>query len=606
MDYRIGTDIEQIDRIRDIAKRTPAFFGRCFTEREIAYIESKGVGKYASAAGLYTAKEAFSKALGTGISGFSLCDVEILHDEKGAPYFAFHKNLAGLSPDDFTLSISHSGNYAFSSVIFRTKPVFGQKNRYVLTAEQMRRADALTSEKAVSSVKLMDNAAKALFDECKKTGGKKAVVLCGRGNNGGDGICLSSMLCKSGVDTTVVFLGDKPLSKDAEYYFSRLEKGVETLTFTPENEEKIKNIIASSDFAVDCIFGTGFKGELSDDFARLLSYINIYTIACDVPSGVHADTNTASAGTHKADVTVTFGEKKPCHFLFPAKDFCGKITVAEIGITEETILEAGYTARVITPSAVKDFVPERKENTNKGSFGTLCVACGSEKMPGAALLAMKGAAASGVGLTVVDTDEKIKNLICLAFPETLFSPSSKKETAVLVGCGLTKNRAAVEKQLEKNLPTLLDADALNVLADDISLLEKHTAPKILTPHPLEMARLIGKTVEYVENNRFSVALDFAEKYSAVLLLKGRHTVIACPDGRLWISDGGNSGLAKGGSGDVLAGFIAGLLASGFSAEGAALCGVLCQTFAADKLKTEKGERGYTPSDVAEIMGKFIP
>ena len=227
-------------------------------------------------------------------------------------------------------------------------------------------------------------------------------------------------------------------------------------------------------------------------------------------------------------------------------------------------------------------------------------------MPGAALLALKAALVSGVGLCTVESTENVKKLLQSQVPEAIYPSSSGRETAVLVGCGLTKNKEEVRRQLEKNLPTLLDADALNVLADDISLLCLNDSPKILTPHPLEMARLIRKTVSDVESNRFGIARNFAEKYQCVLLLKGHHTVIASPDGRLWVSKSGNSGLAKGGSGDVLSGFIAGLLASGFSAEGAAVCGVFCQGRASEFLTEKKGLRGYTPSDVASIIGRFIP
>lgn len=606
MKYKIGTDIEEIDRIEKAVLQNPAFLNRVYTENEIQYLNSRGKFIYSSAAGIFCAKEAFSKALGTGFVNFGLHDVEILHNSSGAPYINLKGKLSYLSGSDFSVSISHTNKYATATVISYSNESLPEKCEYILSASQMRKADLLTSERIMSSVKLMENAAAALFSVCNNIPGEKAVILCGKGNNGGDGICLASILKRSGKEVFVVFLNGENFSDDGKYYFDRLEKGVKTINFSEETETEIKEIISKSDFVVDCLFGTGFSGELPENAEKILSYINTYTVACDLPSGVFADNGKFAKGTHRADITVTFGEAKPCHYLYPAKEMCGKIIVADIGIPEDVVLKAGYTARVINTKAVRKFVPKRPENSNKGTFGTLCLACGSENMPGAALLALKGAMSSGVGLCVVESCEKVKEILSGQVPEAVYSASSKKENAVAVGCGLTKNKDAIKTQIEKNLPTLFDADALNVLADDLKILEFHTAPKIMTPHPLEMSRLTGKTVDEIENNRFETARCFARKYNTVLLLKGHHTVIATPEGDLWVSKYGNSGLSKGGSGDVLSGFISGLLASGFSAEGAAVCGVLCQGLTADFLKSEKGERGFSPSDVANLLGKFIP
>ncbi len=378
------------------------------------------------------------------------------------------------------------------------------------------------------------------------------------------------------------------------------------MTFSAETEDKIRETLKNADFAVDCLFGTGFSGNLPENAVKLLSFVNCYTVACDLPSGVNADSGTVASGTKKADETVTFAQAKLCHYLFPSKNFCGKITVSDIGISEEIILRAGYTARVINESLVKGLVPERPENSNKGTFGTLCVSCGSPEMPGAALLALKGAMASGAGLCAVSCDDTLKTILLPNIPEAIYKDGVRKENAVLIGCGIGKNITELEKQISKNLPTLFDADALNMISENPDILKKHTAPKIMTPHPLEMARLMKTSVDEIEKNRFSFACKAAEKYNATVLLKGRHTVIASPSGGFFISEYGNSGLAKGGSGDVLSGFIAGLLASGFPPVSAAVCGVYAQGKAADFLRGEKGERGYSPSDIPNIIGKFLP
>lgn len=600
--YNIGTDIEKTERIKSAFEKIK---NRVYTDGELSYIESRGEGKFQTATGIFCAKEAFSKAIGTGISGFALKDVEVCHSSLGKPHFAFSGKLSHFSPDSFSLSISHTSDFASATVIFNGETTLPEKRKYVLTSQMMKNADKAAAKEVGSSLVLMENAAKALCDCCLSFNKNSFVVLCGGGNNGGDGICLSSLLAKKRKKVTAILLSEK-LASDSEYYFERLEKSVEKFVFSPETEEKAKELLSKSDVAVDCLFGTGFHGSLPENAEKLLSYINIPTVACDLPSGISADTGEVAADTHKACKTVTFAAKKPCHFLFPSKDFCGDTEVADIGITDEIIKENGVFAEIITEEAVKNFVPERPENSNKGTFGTLLSVCGSENMPGAALLALRGAMSSGVGLCVVKAPEKVKNILCTAVPEAIYTETSRNPSAILVGCGLTKDKEAVMSVIDRNLPTLFDADALNVIAENGDILKKHTAEKIMTPHPAEMARLIVKDVEFVEKHRFEVALTYAKENNATVLLKGRHTVIATPEGKLWISEKGNSGLSKGGSGDALSGFIAGLLSSGFSAEGAAVCGVFCQGKAAEYLTKEKGLRGFTPTDVAGLLGKFIP
>lgn len=600
--YKTGTDIEKTERIKDAFEKIK---NRVYTDGELAYIESRGAGKFQTATGIFCAKEAFSKAIGTGITGFSLKDVEVGHSSHGRPYFSFSGKLSHFSADRFSLSISHTEDIATATVIFDGVFFPPEKRKYVLTSQMMKNADKAAAKALGSSLALMENAAKALCDCCLSFNKNSFVVLCGGGNNGGDGICLSSLLAKKGKRVTVILLSETQ-SRDSEYYLEKLEKSVEKFVFSPETEEKAKELLSQSDVAVDCLFGTGFHGSLPENAKKLLSYINIPTVACDLPSGISSDTGEVAAGAHKACKTVTFAAKKPCHFLFPAKDLCGDITVADIGISDEIIKENGVFAEIITEKTVSAFVPERPENSNKGTFGTLLSVCGSENMPGAALLALRGAMSSGVGLCIAKSPEKVKNILCTAVPEAIYGETSRNPSAILVGCGLTKDKEAVMSVIDRGLPTLFDADAINVIAENGDILKKHTAEKIMTPHPAEMARLIGKDVEYIEKHRFEVASSYAKKNNTVLLLKGRYTVIAIPDGRLFVSEDGNSGLSKGGSGDVLSGFIAGLLASGFSAAGAAVCGVFCQGRAAEYLLCEKGVRGFTPTDVAGLLGKFIP
>lgn len=481
----------------------------------------------------------------------------------------------------------------------------------IFTSEQMHGADKYAVEVLnIPSTGLMRSAAKALFDACGEfPTANNFVVLTGKGNNGGDGFCLAGLLKNAGKNVTVVAVyGTKNLSPDAETMFSELDK--ETVYDVWENGiADAVRLVEDADVIVDCIFGTGFAGELKAD-AKILAEATCgkHVIACDVPSGVHCDTGAVYGTAIRADITVTFAAKKPFMFLYPSKNYIGRVVIADIGLPAEALGKQNpYIYE--NDGRVLASVKKRKQNTNKGSFGTVQVVCGTKKMTGAAVLCCSGALRSGVGLVYAASDKKTRRIIQTHLAEPVFvkrKKKVKKADAFVVGCGLGKKGKVVKKYLKRKRPCVIDADALNYLAKHKNKLKRLRPDCVLTPHPAEMARLCDCSVAKIEENRFGAARDFAVAYNTTVLLKGNRTLIADPQGNVYVNMSGNSALAKGGSGDVLAGVIGSLLAQGYDAVTAARLGAYIHGSAAEIL-TENGnsEASVLPSDLPRVIGNLI-
>lgn len=462
----------------------------------------------------------------------------------------------------------------------------------------------------IPSADLMRSAAKALFSACEEFPfANDFVVLSGKGNNGGDGFCLAGLLKNAGKNVTVVAVyGTKNLSSDAEVMLSELDPQI-VYDVQEKGVADAVRLVGNADVIVDCIFGTGFTGELKTDAKALAeATCGKHVIACDVPSGVHCDTGDVVGTAVKADITVTFAAKKPFMFLYPARDYIGRVTLADIGLPPEALGKQNpYIYE--NDGRVMSCVKKRKQNTNKGSFGTLQVVCGTKKMTGAAVLCCNGALRSGVGLVYCASDKKTRRIVQSHIPEPVFvkrKKKVKKADAFVVGCGLGKKGKTVKKYLKRKRPCVIDADALNYLAKHTNKLKKLRPDCVLTPHPAEMARLCGVSVGKIESDRFGYARNFAMKYNTTLLLKGNRTLIADPQGNVYVNLSGNSALAKGGSGDVLSGVIGSLLAQGYDALTAARLGAYIHGKAAEIL-TENGnsEAEILPSDLPRVMGNLI-
>lgn len=373
--------------------------------------------------------------------------------------------------------------------------------------------------------------------------------------------------------------------------------------------------IMNADTLADCIFGFSFSGDVCGRYAEAIEAVNkssAFKLSVDLPSGVTADSDGLPKLCVHADVICTFTGFKLALVSYPAKRFCGKVYLEDIGIDAST-LDGQKPFADLAESELLKVLPARDAEGHKGSFGTLAAVCGSEAYSGAAVLSTLAALKSGVGLVRLYTDYTCAQTVKIRVPEAVVSPAAKinlkeaRATALLLGCGCGRERddLIIKLLTRENIPTVLDADGINCIAGRIDLYRSVTVPLAVTPHPAEMARLTGKSVEEVNHNRVRTALDFAKEYGCVTVLKGAATVTAAPDGRLCINTTGNTGLSKGGSGDVLAGLIASLAAQGVPLYEAACLGVYLHGAAAEQLAKEKGVYAMLPSELPDVIGRIM-
>lgn len=480
---------------------------------------------------------------------------------------------------------------------------------YILSSKGMKNAEKTADDRGISYFSLMKNAGNAAADfmiSKEELSRKRVVILAGNGNNGGDGFVLANRLFAEGAEVTVALFSGLPKTDCAKRAYAEMSEGVRVA----EAKELLKQ--TEADIVVDGIFGTGFRGDLGETEREILSHIkklNAKVYAVDLPSGVECDSGRVSEGTLAADCTLTFAALKYCHLLPPSNALCGETVVLDIGISEEILKENCDNITSVPPAAFE----KRDKNSHKGSFGTTLAVVGSYGMAGAAVISGKAAIKSGVGIVKLASAKENYTALAVSCPEAIQIPLSGDDTdgetllsaldgakSLLIGCGMGQSERAAENialLLENTtLPTLLDADGINNIASRISILKKVKAPLVLTPHPGEMARLTGKTVAEIEADRFGIAKSFAEEFGVWLCLKGANTVIAAPDGRLFVNLTGNPGMAKGGSGDMLAGLMAGLLAYN-EPEKAILSAVWLHSLAGDKARDRFGERSMTVSDM---------
>lgn len=433
---------------------------------------------------------------------------------------------------------------------------------------------------------------------------KKIAVVCGNGNNGGDGFVIAENLKQKGALVTVITPLGEPLTESAKHYYSLL------------TTEKANAFEESYDIIIDAVFGIGLNRNVNAETIDLFEKINnsaSTVISIDIPSGVECDTGKILGACINCSLCITFIALKPCFMLPPATDNCSNVTVADIGVTP-----AGFKFQTIS----KPNLPQRKHNSHKGTFGTALLFCGSYGMLGAAILSAKACLRSGVGIAKCVIAKSIYDAFTTAVPEAVCIPSKQtvngclhskinikkaieKVSAILFGCGLGNNRHT-KKLLKKivvnaKVPLVIDADGINALATNINILKKTNASIILTPHPAEMARLTGLTVAQVEENRIKTATEFAMKYKCHLVLKGANTIVATPGGEIFFNMCGNTGLATGGSGDVLAGITVSLLAQGIPVTDAVKWAVYIHSDTADKVCSQKGERALLPSDIIDAL-----
>lgn len=467
---------------------------------------------------------------------------------------------------------------------------------------------------------LMKHAAEGICAELKDLSvscEKNVLILCGKGNNGGDGYAVGKLILENGGNAVCAnVFSAEPSSEEARRFKSEFTSAGGKILV---GEKEITDAVKNAGVCLDCIFGTGFSGDILREsvVGKVIDAANgadIFRVAADSPSGVDALDGCVAEATFKADVTVCLAKPKPGLYSYPAKDFCGKVVVRDIGIPEEAYARFPHSSEVGGADYVPSLVPKRGVNTNKGTFGRLLAVVGSKNMTGAAALSALGALRSGVGLLNIASERSVLDVLKNKLDEPICTDIEAvdgvlaKASALLIGCGIGRNKL-IDEKVYSLISTykgqiILDADGINAVSDNINVLKKTAKPPILTPHPLEFARLTGMTVDEVSADRIGTARRFAEKFGCVVVLKGAATVVT--DGSfVYVNDTGNSGLSKGGSGDVLAGVISSLAAQGIPAIDAAVAGVYVHGLAADRLVGEYTEYGLLPSDLPREIGKIL-
>lgn len=475
---------------------------------------------------------------------------------------------------------------------------------YLVTAKEMRDLDRYTiSQAGLPGVVLMENAGRAVAEEVMRRfpEPKTAVVLGGTGNNGGDGWVAARHLLFRGWKVHLWLAGDEgKLTSDARVFYEVCKKYTQIERYQPEKRERLWQHLQQAEVIVDALLGTGAKGELRPLMAELVSLINqqerAFVVAVDLPTGVDADTGAVEREAVQADLTVTFAFPKWGHYLRPGADCSGEVKVADIGLAPIPDADLEPSARINLPGEWKQHLRSRSPWAHKGTHGHLLIIGGSRGMLGAVVMSGEAAYRTGAGLVTLTVPKsehpalaaKVTQEIIWSWPgDEVFSRKSyqwfnarkSRYSAVAIGPGLGRFTGEEEwlgelmRKIE--VPLVLDADALNILSDHPDLFEKRPPdfPTVLTPHPGEMARLIGCTVKEVESSRHQAAKELAERTGMTVVLKGRYTIIAFPDGKQWLNGTGSPALAKAGSGDLLTGMIGSFLAQQIPVKDAVLMAV---------------------------------
>jgi len=480
-------------------------------------------------------------------------------------------------------------------------------------ATVMQGLDRRAIENGVPGIVLMENAGKGTVDliarQFGNLAGKTVSIIAGPGNNGGDGFVIARHLLQLGARPLVFCLVVLEVIKgDALSNFNAVKNlQIECVHLEEDSDlDKYQGIWAHSAVIVDAILGTGLKREVSGLFARVIDSLNNSgrpIVAVDIPSGLDSDSGKPLGVCINATLTATYGLAKPGHVTYPGVEHTGILKVVDIGIPQQIIDEAAIALDLLQKNEMAGIVPRRQPTSHKGSFGHLLLLAGSQGKTGAAILAARAALRSGAGLVTLGVPQKLNDIFEKSLVEAMTIPLASEyflgqedlhaiESALLgknslvVGPGIgmdPETRALIARlYTDVGLPMVIDADGLNCIAQE-RLELRHDSPRILTPHPGEMARLTGISTKEIQEDRRAIASSFAAKHDVIIVLKGAATIVAAPDGRVAINPTGNSTMAAGGMGDVLSGLVGALIAQGLSAWDASCLGVYVHGLAADRI-----------------------
>jgi ADP-dependent NAD(P)H-hydrate dehydratase / NAD(P)H-hydrate epimerase len=470
----------------------------------------------------------------------------------------------------------------------------------VLTAAQMREVDRLSTERySIPGLQLMENAGAGVVDYLEQhftnVDRQAIVIVCGKGNNGGDGFAIARLLRARGASPIAILCaGPEEVRGDAGVNLDRYRRAGGDIAFarTPSDWQDAKKFLARADIVVDALLGTGLRGPVEAWLGGIIGDINArrdvaHIVAVDIPSGIFADAGEVVGPAVDAHVTITFTAPKIGQLLYPASEEVGRLVVVPIGSPRALVEECSDSkVRWLEPAEMSALDLQRRSDANKGDFGHALLVAGSVGKTGAAIMGGWAALRAGAGLVTVATPEPCLSIVAGQTPEIMTEPLAATEAGTIgaraiennqfaelvrgkavlaIGPGLTTNaetqqfvRAVLR---ETSTSTVLDADGLNAFADHRGELAAHKCDSlVITPHPGEMARLIGSSAVEIQRRRLTVAQEAAAEFRATVVLKGHETVIATPEGSVWVNSTGNPGMAKGGTGDVLTGMLAGILA----------------------------------------------
>ncbi len=506
---------------------------------------------------------------------------------------------------------------------------------FLVTSSQMQGLDREAIEGyGIPGIVLMENAGRSIahliMERFPASSRQKVVIFIGPGNNGGDGFVIARHLHQAGFHVQLVVLAPAEKFRGDALTNYNIVKHLQLPLIEYLDSESLdwaERLLREANLVVDAIFGTGLKREVSGRFKAAIDLINrsgLPVVAVDIASGLSSDTGFPLGAAVKANVTVTMAFAKLGQALYPGKLYTGELRVMDIGIPKKVGDDAGIKCELLERSSFNGLVKERPEEGHKGTFGHLMILAGSRGKSGAAALCAIGALRSGTGLVTVGCPEGIQGVLSQklteamtrGFCETGEGVISKENLddilstlermaalAIGPGFGTSKDSEYIVKSLVEKAPCgmIIDADALTCIGEDHSCLKLAAAPRILTPHPGEMARLLGCSSRQVQNDRVAMARELAVSTNAIVVLKGAATVIAEPNGFVSINSTGNPGMGTGGMGDVLTGIIGGLLAQGLSPRDSARLGVFVHGLAADQVSDVKGPWGYQASEVANWL-----
>jgi ADP-dependent NAD(P)H-hydrate dehydratase / NAD(P)H-hydrate epimerase len=502
----------------------------------------------------------------------------------------------------------------------------------VLDSAEMRRADAAAIRAGTPSLTLMENAAAALVEETLAffPGWRRAVIVCGPGNNGGDGLAAARLLREAGVHVGVFSLGDPGEYRgDAAVNYARADdRGIEVVALSaPGAMRRLARELDGADGAVDALFGTGLSRGLTGrapGVVRVLEASGVPVVSTDLPSGLSADSGTVPGAAVRAALTVAFAGPKLCHVLPPARALCGRVVVRDIGISREILEASGRRGRlrIPEPADLAAVLVPRRSDSHKGDFGRLAIVAGSAGKAGAAVLAARGALRAGAGTVTVFGIPAVRAVVLAALPEAMTAVLPEKDGAIaasagetlarslrefdaaVFGPGLTATdavRRALRRALDARLPVVLDADALNAFAGEPSAWKARRSPTVATPHPGEMGRLLSLSSRQVQADRLGAVVRLAKAGKCVAVLKGEGTLIAAPSGPVLVNPTGTPLLAAPGSGDVLSGVVGAFLAAGLPARDAAWTAAYLHGAAGERLARRLGDTGLLASELADAI-----